>query len=330
MSENRIPALLGLQELREAFGKQVKLDTPLAKFTAARIGGPADILLEVTSSDELARAACLLWDIKVPFRLIGGGCNLLVSDSGVRGVVILNRVRMQEGGAGSTAVRFDEDGDFPTVWAEAGVNFGLLARQAAARGFSGLEWAAGIPGTVGGAVFGNAGAHGGDMAGQLVMAEILHPGGREHWPVEKLRYEYRSSLLKRIQEPIIVLGALLRLVRSDPGVVQAKMAELVAYRRRTQPPGASMGSMFKNPPGDFAGRLIEAAGLKGARQGQAQISPLHGNFFINHGGATAADVLSLIRTAHRAVQDKFGIELELEVELVGEFDNDQAGTEPAG
>jgi UDP-N-acetylmuramate dehydrogenase len=161
------------------------------------------------------------------------------------------------------------------------------------------------------------------MAGNLVMAEILHPGGREQWPVEKLGYEYRSSVLKRNPKPHIILGALLRLERADPPVVQAKMAEYVAFRRRTQPPGASMGSMFKNPPGDYAGRLIEAAGLKGAWSGEAQISPLHANFFINHGGATAAQVLSLIRMAQKSVAEKFGVVLELEVELAGEWEGER-------
>jgi UDP-N-acetylmuramate dehydrogenase len=302
----------------------VQLVTPLAKYTAARIGGPADIFLEVNTTDELAQAARLLWEGEIPFLLVGGGSNILVSDLGVRGVVLLNRARSQEGGTGSPGIHFNETAQPPTVWAEAGVNFGLLARLAAARGLSGLEWAGGIPGTLGGAVFGNAGAHGGDMAGSLVMAEILHPGGREQWPVEKLGYAYRRSVLKRdrsirAHHPHIVLGALLRLEHADPAVVQTTMAEYVAFRRRTQPPGASMGSMFKNPPGDYAGRLIEAAGLKGAWSGKAQISPLHGNFFINHGGATAAQVLSLIRMAQKSVTVKFGVALELEVELAGEW-----------
>jgi len=230
-------------------------------------------------------------------------------------------------------VRFDNTVQPPKVWAESGANFGLLARQAAQRGLAGLEWAAGIPGTLGGAVVGNAGAHGADLAGILLLAEILHPDStaqqgefqRLEWPVEKLEYAYRSSILKRqiLQErdrpSPVVLAALLRLEHSTPEQVQARIDEYVAYRKLTQPPGASMGSMFKNPSGDYAGRLIEAAGLKGARVGDAQISPLHGNFFINLGNARSSDIRALIEMAQEQVMQVFGVELELEIELVGEW-----------
>jgi UDP-N-acetylmuramate dehydrogenase len=246
---------------------------------------------------------------------------VLVSDAGYRGVVLLNRTR---------ALRFDEHAAPPFVWAESGANLGRLARQAAARGLAGLEWAAGIPGTVGGAVFGNAGAHGDDTASCLLLAEILHPGNRrlEYTP-EQLEFAYRSSLLKagRPGKPAgqseapsaIILAASLRLELSTSERVRTKINEFVEHRRRTQPPGASMGSMFKNPPGDYAGRLIEAAGLKGIRQGSAQISPLHANFFINLGGAGAGDVYRLIRMARAAVQEHSGVELELEIELIGDW-----------
>jgi UDP-N-acetylmuramate dehydrogenase len=224
-------------------------------------------------------------------------------------------------------VRFDEQSASPTVWAESGANLGVIARQAAQLGLAGLEWAAGIPGTLGGAVVGNAGAHSGDMAGNLFLAEILHHKGtgqkvrivREEWPVEKLEYSYRSSILKRQPGKTIVLAAALRLERSTPQAVQTRIDELTAYRKRTQPPGASMGSMFKNPPGDYAGRLIEAAGLKGLQIGDASISPLHGNFFINNGSATARNVSDLIKLAQKIVFEKFGISLELEIELLGEW-----------
>lgn len=300
--------------LLASFGDRLQTAAPLARYTAARVGGPADGLLEVRSADELAEAAAALWAAGAPFVILGGGSNVLVADAGVRGVVLVNRAK---------AVRFDEE---PSVWAESGANFGALARQAAQRGLSGLEWAGGIPGTVGGAVVGNAGAHGGDMAGNLIVAEILHytPQGtptRETWPVEQLEYDYRTSRLKRGPGQDVILSATLRLQPSTPEAVQATMDTFVAHRRRTQPPGASMGSMFKNPPQDYAGRLIERAGLKGLRIGDAEISPLHGNFFINHGQATAADVLKLLRQARQKVAEQFGVELELEVELLGEFEN---------
>jgi UDP-N-acetylmuramate dehydrogenase len=307
-----------LQALKAAFGERLQEHVSLERITAARIGGPADAFVEVDSADDLAQAASLLWGLNLPFIILGGGSNVLVSDAGVRGVVVLNRARQ---------VRFNEQANPPTVWAESGTNFGKLARQAAQLGLAGLEWAAGIPGTIGGAVVGNAGAHGGDMAGNLLLAEILHhkegtgsvASERSLWPVEKMDFTYRNSALKRQPGQAIVLSALLRLERSDPQVIQARIDELVAHRHRTQPPGASMGSMFKNPPGDYAGYLIEAAGLKGHRIGRAQISPLHANFFINLSGATAADIRNLIELARETVFDKFGVKLELEIELVGEW-----------
>jgi UDP-N-acetylmuramate dehydrogenase len=307
-----------LQALKAAFGERLQERIPLQRITAARIGGQADAFLEVDSADDLAQAASLLWDLDMPFIILGGGSNVLVSDAGVRGVVVLNHARQ---------VRFDEQANPPKVWAESGTNFGMLARRAAQLGLAGLEWAAGIPGTIGGAVVGNAGAHGGDMAGNLLLAEILHhivgtgsaTTERSLWPAEKMNFSYRNSALKRQPGQAIVLSALLKLERSDPQVIQARIDEFVAHRRRTQPPGASMGSMFKNPPGDYAGYLIEAAGLKGYRIGRAQISPLHANFFINLGGATAADIRKLIELARETVRSKFGVELELEIELVGEW-----------
>lgn len=322
-----------LQPLIACFGDRLQRDVPLARYTAARLGGPADVVVRASSAEELAETIARLWELEAPFLILGGGSNVLVSDAGVRGVVVYNQARR---------VRFDLQEEPPTVWAESGANFGLVARQAATRGLAGLEWAAGIPGTVGGAVFGNAGAHGGDIAGSLALAEILHLGDwktpfsgnetgvrREMWPVERLEYEYRNSLLKRFrpregsQPQAAVLSAVFRLERSSLTAVQVKLDEFLAFRRRAQPPGASMGSMFKNPPGDYAGRLIEAAGLKGVRKGGAEISPLHANFFINHGGATAAEVYGLIRLARSAVAEKFGVELELEIELVGAWDEER-------
>jgi len=291
---------------------------PLARYSAARLGGPADALVTARSLSELREVVELAWHNGLPHVILGGGSNVLVSDAGVRGLVILNRARR---------VRFDPAAEPPRVWAESGANFGLLARQAAQRGLGGLGWAAGIPGTLGGAMVGNAGAMGGDMAGNLMLAEILHYRGagrdvavaREEWTADEMRYAYRSSRVKRSPGSAVVLSATLRLERSTPQVELSRLDELAAYRRRTQPPGASMGSMFKNPSGDYAGRLIEAAGLKGASVGDAQISELHANFFINRGDATAADVRSLIDLAQREVAEQFGVILELEIELIGEW-----------
>ncbi|MGB2909645.1 MAG: UDP-N-acetylmuramate--L-alanine ligase [Anaerolineales bacterium] len=309
---------LCLRALQDIFGDRVQENVPLARFTAARIGGPADVLLEVNSSDELAQAAALLWKSGVSFIILGGGSNILVSDSGIRGVVVLNKAKK---------VMFDEESAPPTVWAESGVNFGVISRQTAQRGLSGLEWAAGIPGTLGGAVVGNAGAHGGEISTVLKLAEILHRSSkskdaeprRKHWPVERFGYSYRNSVIKRYPGDFVVLSAVLELERSDSQAVQTRMKSFVSHRHRTQPPGASMGSMFKNPPGDYAGHLIEAVGLKGTRIGGAEISSLHANFFINQGSSSAGDVWELIQLARKSVARKFGVELELEIELVGEW-----------
>lgn len=307
---------IDLVALRGLLGARLQEQVPLQRYTAARIGGPADGLVEAHSADELAEVVSLLWQQSMPYVLLGGGSNVLVSDAGVRGVVVLNRAR---------GFRFDMASEPPSLWAESGANFGALARQAAQKGLTGLEWAAGVPGTLGGAVFGNAGAHGGDMRANLSLAEILHlekqgsSPQREVWSLERLAYEYRSSVLKRQPGQALVLSAWLHLERSTPQAVQSKMDEFVAHRRRTQPPGASMGSMFKNPPGDYAGRLIEAAGLKGARVGDAEISQLHANFFINQGNATAKDVYALIELARERVAKEFDIILDLEIELLGEW-----------
>jgi UDP-N-acetylmuramate dehydrogenase len=168
-------------------------------------------------------------------------------------------------------------------------------------------------------VYGNAGAFGGDMARDLLRAEVLTETGREWWPVERLAYGYRTSALKRGEARAVVLAAELRLKNAPPEEIRTTIDQFVARRKATQPPGASMGSMFKNPPGDFAGRLIEAAGLKGTQVGNVQISPVHGNFFVNEGETSAEDVRALIDLARRTVFEKFGVLLELEVELIGEW-----------
>ena len=310
-----------LATLRQKFGERLQTEVELSRYTAARVGGPAEMLLEAKSARELRAMVTVLWELGQPFLTLGGGSNVLVADAGVRGVVLLNRARR---------VRFSDHGSCPSVWAESGANFGLLARQAAARGLSGLEWAAGIPGTLGGAVVGNAGAFGAELATNLVVAEILHRMPvmeamdqpivrREKWTAERFAYSYRSSVLKTGADMAVVLSAKLALERSTVEAVQARMDAHTTIRHRTQPPGASTGSMFKNPPGDYAGRLIDAAGLKGTQIGGVQISPLHGNFFINVERASASDYYRLVRLAQDTVHEKFGVDLELEIQLVGDW-----------
>ena len=290
-------------------GDKVKENVSLAPYTSARIGGPADVLITADSADELARIIKLLWKLDVDYIMLGGGSNVLVSDRGVRGVVILNRAK---------AVRF-HNGDEPSVTAESGVTFSNLANRCAAKGFGGLEWAATVPGTIGGAVYGNAGAFGGDMADNLIWAELLTENGREKFTAEQMDYDYRTSILKRGEIDAIVLSAELGLKNSTKEEATVKIEQFSAHRKATQPPGASMGSMFKNPNGDYAGKLIEASGLKGTRIGNAEISPLHGNFFINHGTTKADDIRALIQRVQKTVKEKQGVDLELEIELVGEW-----------
>ncbi len=290
-------------------GDKVKENVLLAPYTSARIGGPADIFVVADDGAELVRIVKLLWKQEMPFTILGGGSNVLVSDKGIRGVVVLNRAK---------AVRF-HGGDQPSVTVESGVIFSNLANRCASKGFAGLEWAATVPGTIGGAVYGNAGAFGGDMTGNLMCAEILTDSGREKLAVEQMGYGYRTSMLKRGEVKAIVLSAELSLKNSTKEEVTVNIQQFSAHRKATQPPGASMGSMFKNPNGDYAGKLIEASGLKGTRIGNAEISPLHGNFFINHASTRAEDIRALVELVQKTVKEKQGVELELEIEFVGDW-----------
>jgi UDP-N-acetylmuramate dehydrogenase len=302
--------------LGDLLGDRLKLNEPLSRYTVARLGGPADALVTVDSSGLLRQVVYLAWERDWPVRILGGGANVLISDRGYRGLIVVNDAK-------TTTI-----GDDGLVTAESGAVLIHLARQTMARGLSGFEWAISVPGTLGGAIVNNAGAHGGDMAASLLSAEIAFPRiPPELWPVAQFDYRYRESALKRSARPFAVLSGTLRLSPGhDPVELQARADEFSAYRKRTQPPGASLGSMFKNPPGDYAGRLIEAAGLKGTRHGGVMISPIHANFFINTGGGTAAHYRELIRLARRTVREQFGVELELEVELIGEgFERENVG-----
>ncbi len=302
--------------LLEKFGKDIQHNVHLARFTSARMGGSADLFFEAHNMERLVEISSFAMENRIPFKVLGSGSNVLVSDAGVRGLVVLFR---------SSEMRFDDDAH--TVWVESGTSFGGLARKAASKGLSGLEWADGIPGTVGGAVVGNAGAYGSDMTSNLILAEILHLKRQgfdqkieqRKWSLEALAYSYRSSLLKRLSYGCVVLAAIFQLKPSSKEDVQAKMHEFRQYRQTTQPPGASLGSIFKNPPNGYAGQLIEACGLKGARMGDAQVSPVHANFIVNLGQATSTDFYRLIKKIQRAVVEKFAIQLELEIELIGEW-----------
>ncbi|MBN1995676.1 MAG: UDP-N-acetylmuramate dehydrogenase [Anaerolineae bacterium] len=304
-----------LTVLAAVFGDRVRRNEPLAGHTTFRLGGPAEVWLAVENVSELVSAATLARQHHVPLFILGGGANVLIGDAGIRGLVIQNR---------SNRVDFPSPVGEPDqrveVMADSGVVLPGLTRRCAKRGLNGLEWAVGVPGTIGGAVINNAGAFGRDMAHTLVRAELLTPTGERVWqPVDWFEYEYRTSRLKGQRDGWIVLRAALQLMSAPVAKVERRMQEFNIQRKASQPPGATMGSIFKNPSGDYAGRLIEAAGLKGYRLGGAQISPVHANFFQNLGQATAAEVLTLIETAQTTVKDKFGVELELEIEVLGEF-----------
>ena len=299
----------------------VQRDRPLARHTALRIGGPADLLVIVEALPALRQAVALACEHRVPFRVLGAGSNVLVSDAGVRGLVVLNRAR----GIAFHPADGNASAGAPSVSAESGASLSTVARRCVSRGLAGLEWAATIPGTVGGAVIGNAGAWGGDVASALVSASILERGETVvEWSVERFEYNYRSSILKRQATPgllpAVVLEAKFSLQQGDRGALETQVADMTARRKASQPPGATCGSVFKNPQGDYAGRLIEAAGLKGVSKGNAEISPVHANFVVNHGGATASDVYALIALARQRVQVQADIALELEIQLVGDWD----------
>lgn len=292
---------------------RLQRDVPLAKYTAARLGGPADWLYVARADappDELQTIMQAAWDDALPVRVVGGGANILVSDAGFRGLIVVNRL---------SGITFTDDVDECRLAVRSGTSLSVLARQCALRGVAGMSWAVGVPGTIGGAVVNNAGAHGDDMSDSVLSVQVLEPdAGLVTYSLSDMAYGYRTSSLKqRHDRRYLVLGADLHLPYADSADIQAEMDAFNAYRKRTQPPGASLGSIFKNPPGDYAGRLIEASGLKGARMGGVQVSPVHANFIVNDGDATAADYYALIEQVREAVAREQGVHLELEIELIG-------------
>lgn len=290
---------------------------PLAKYTSWRIGGPARFFANATSADELG--ALLTWatERELPVFVLGGGSNILVADGGFPGLVIRNR---------ATSWRVEERGGEPVVWIETGAPTAGTVRRLAAQGIGSLTWAEGLPGTIGGALYGNAGCYGGDMAQHLIRAWVLHNGEVAEWTTEQFAYGYRTSTLKCAQGlreqgvlvPSMILAAELRVTRDDLQKLDAEMAEIAAARKGKTPSGSSCGSVFKNPPGTTAGTMIDRAGLKGTRVGNAVVSDKHANYIVNAGGAMADDVLRLTDVLREQVLQRMGIELDLEIQLVGE------------
>lgn len=290
----------------------IERNVPLAPHTSLRVGGPADWFLVANSAQQVAEALRWAADDGLPVRVIGGGSNLLVADGGVEGLVVKTVF---------AASSLEERDGEPFVIAEAGANLANVARKLAKQDLGGLEWAANVPGTVGGAVVNNAGAFDGDMASTLLVTTLVNAGGaRTRLTVDELRYAYRTSVLKRREfGDVAVQSAELKLTRCPSGEASARVKQFNEHRMRTQPRKLSAGSVFANPAGHHSGKLIEDAGLKGAVAGGAQISELHANFIVNPGGATARDVYTLIRRAQDAVFGTRDVWLRTEIELFGRW-----------
>ncbi|GHO89567.1 UDP-N-acetylmuramate dehydrogenase [Dictyobacter formicarum] len=332
-------AEIAYNELLAHFGSRVRRNEPLARHCTFGVGGPADVWVSVDTPEDLVGLVTMCAERRWPLLITGNGTNVLYADAGVRGVVArvaINTYTLEENGA-ETA--------FLTVGA--GISWPRIINEIAPKGWGGLEFGPGIPGTLGGGVVSNAGVHGYDLGQVLEWVDIVDARQCEDGPVaptvvryqhSELELSYRHSRFRaqrRVQfdgegnpvaaphkliEPAeIVMQLGIRLRQEDPQKLRTAIEEHKQYRKRTQPPQQSAGSIFKNPQGDYSGRLIEAAGLKGMVHGGAQISERHANFIVNVGGARAADVAALIKEAHQRVYDRFGVDLELEVELRGEW-----------
>lgn len=344
------------------FGITVEADVPLAPLTTMRVGGPAELLAKVTTTEELCSLVQWAQAESLPYLILGGGSNILVSDSGVRGLVIQNRCRQievtrlsaeenqkvpigwdrqpackadkregrQENGERNPDQAAPDHSVGATLFAESGAAMAGAARTSVRSNLTGLEWAVSVPGTIGGAIVNNAGAHGGEIKDNLIVADIIDGcGQRKKIPVEELAYTYRRSSLKSKARPYrasfgpVVLSGMFQLAAAAEDEVNRRADEFLSHRRRTQPVEPSLGSMFMNPEGDFAGRLIEAAGLKGTQVGQIQVSMQHANFIVNPNGVgagKASDVINLIELIQEKVAAQFEVHLQPEVQLVGEWE----------
>ncbi|HZU12557.1 MAG TPA: UDP-N-acetylmuramate dehydrogenase [Chloroflexota bacterium] len=301
------------EELRAAGLRRVAEAEPMSRHTSWRIGGPADYFAVAETEQELLAAARIAREHRLPWLVLGGGNNVLVADAGIEGLVILNRLR-----------HISVEPDVPQLVCGAGVFFARAAQFSARAGYTGMEWGIAIPGTVGGGVVNNAGAHWSDVGRSLLSADIVDADGKlGRVAPEDLAYRYRQSTLKTphtAQTHLMVTSARFRIEPDEAAAALARVEDLRRHRLATQPvKEASAGSTFKNPPGDHAGALIDRVGLKGTRLGGACISPLHANFILNEGTATAADVYALIKLARERVAAVTGVTLEPEVQFVGRW-----------
>ncbi|MDQ0972783.1 UDP-N-acetylmuramate dehydrogenase [Neobacillus niacini] len=286
---------------------KVKRNERLSQHTTMKIGGPADIFIEPASLENIQKVMTFLKEREIPWRAIGRGSNLLVSDKGIEGVVI-------KLGSGLDHLTISDS----KITVGGGHSLVSLSTLISKKGLSGLEFASGIPGSVGGAVYMNAGAHGSDISKILTKAHILFDDGSMEWlSNDEMEFTYRTSVLQK-KRPGIVLEAEFQLTKGDKTAIVSQMQKNKDYRKETQPwnfPCA--GSIFRNPLPNYAGKLIEDAGLKGFQMGGAKISEMHGNFIVNAGNATAKDVLDLIQYIKDTILNLYGIKMETEVEIIG-------------
>jgi UDP-N-acetylmuramate dehydrogenase len=287
----------------------VRAGEPLAPHTTYRIGGPAERYLELRDRGRLAEVVAGCARRGIPLLALGNGSNLLVADAGVEGLV----VRLTD-----TTINV-EGGE---VAVGAGARMVRIAQTAQSAGLTGMEWALGIPGTAGGSTCNNAGCFGSDMAATVISVDLVDGSGASVTvPAAACEFRYRGSAIRDgALAGHIVTGVHFGLRRGDRGAIRERMDEIQRERHESQPvKGRSTGSVFKNPRGDYAARLVDMAGLKGTSVGGAMVSPDHANFIVNAGGATAADVAELVRRVQRAVREQSGVELELEMEAVGRW-----------
>ncbi|MEX0626329.1 MAG: UDP-N-acetylmuramate dehydrogenase [Chloroflexota bacterium] len=302
-----------LDDLAAERGIALAADAPMAPLTTLRVGGSADRLVEVQSRDELLAALRLARDAQVPWFVLGNGSDLVVADTGIRGLVVRNRAR-------SVAI------DGQRMHADAGTPMALLVRRSIAAGLGGLEFGTSIPGTLGGAVWANAGAHGREMRDVVVAVEAWEPadGSIGTLDADACGFAYRESRFKH--SPAVVVATTLALDNDAPDAIAGRVADHQAQRVATQPlADQNAGSVFRNPAGDHAGRLIDAAGLKGLRVGTASVSTLHANFIVTDRGGRAADVRALGDRVRAEVSARFGIGLAYEIEFVGDWAAARAG-----
>jgi len=290
----------------------------MAMYTTMRLGGHADYLVRTQTPDQLLSAIRWAGTEGLPTTVIGGGSNLLVSDTGIRGLVVVVRT---PGDRSGELLETEDHGDRVRVTVAAQAPLSWLGRYCAEQGWSGMDWGVGLPGQIGGATVNNAGAHGTELKDHLVAIDILTDGGEiERKAAAWLNSSYRKTRIKGASRPRpwVILGSVFDLPKDDSEKLIGLADDHAAFRKRTQPTGACSGSTFANPPGDFAGRLLEAAGLKGYTIGSMQFSPKHANWVVNTGGGTSSDAWELIQFARRTVQDRFGVDLRPEIERVGE------------